>query len=415
MIIKNVLADSPSYNAGIRTGDSLIAINTKPVTDVLDYMFFSYDPVLSVTVQGADGMCRDVKLTHSAGEPLGLDFETYLMDNQKNCKNKCVFCFIDQMPKGCRSSLYVKDDDDRMSFLLGNYITLTNLSQQDIDRIIKMRISPLHISVHTTDGELREKMLKNPKASDILPILKRLTQAEIRIHTQIVLCPGYNDGEQLVKTLENFQELGDNVLSTAIVPVGLTAHRDGLPVLTAVTKEIALQTIAIANRYPNTYCSDELYLLAEKPLPAYEFYDGFPQLENGVGMMTIFRDEWETEECNVSEEIHTIVTGKAAEGFIKELLKGTNTKVVAIENTFFGNTVTVAGLVTGRDILNSLKGKELGRRLLVPKSMLRHESNVFLDDMTLEELAEQLNITVRAVEVDGGALKRALSQDNGGN
>jgi putative radical SAM enzyme (TIGR03279 family) len=414
-VITSVQPGSPADKARVRPGEALAAINGHAIHDVLDFRFYSYEPKLRLTLRRPNGKERHVKLRHTEGSDLGLEFSTYLMDSHQTCQNHCVFCFIDQMPKGCRSSLYVKDDDARLSFLLGNYITLTRLSDEDIRRIIAMRISPLHISVHTTDPALRVRMMGNPRAAQCLETLRRFAEARLELHTQIVLCPGWNDGAELARTLTDLTSLGDSLASAAIVPVGLTAYRETLPApvdgppLRPVTLDEARAAIAAASRYERVYCADELYLTAKLPLPGPETYGGYPQLENGVGMLTLLREQWEKEGRSAEAETpQTLVTGHAAAPFLRKLLAGTPVNVIALENRFFGSTVTVAGLLTGRDIAGALKGADLGARVLIPASALRHGEDVFIDGMTVGELQAALGVPVVAVEPDGAALARAL-------
>lgn len=406
MLIKNVEEGSPAYRAGVRPGESLEAVNGRAVRDVLDYRFYTYDRSVVLTVSDKDGLSREAALRHPEGSDIGLEFETYLMDKERTCNNRCVFCFIDQMPGGCRESLYVKDDDARLSFLLGNYITLTNLDEREVERICAMKISPLGVSVHTTDPEIRVKMLRNRRAGECLDILRRFADTGITVNGQIVLCPGYNDGENLRRTLDELEPLALNSLS--VVPVGLTAHREGLVRLEPVTKDIAARTIDLCSGYKRAFCSDELYILAERDLPPVEHYEEFPQLENGVGMLAMFLDEFKS--CGPLPPIknQTVATGEAAAPFLRKLLAGTAARVVAIPNRFFGGGVTVSGLLSGNDYLEALRGTDLSGRVLIPKNSLRSGEDVFLDDMTISGLSELLGVPVVAVDTDGGALWDAL-------
>jgi putative radical SAM enzyme (TIGR03279 family) len=335
----------------------------------------------------------------------------------RTCRNNCIFCFIDQNPPGCRESLYVKDDDARLSFLLGNYITLTNLSEQEVTRICGMKISPLGISVHTTDPALRVRMLRNKQAGGCFPLMRRFAESGVRMNAQIVLCPGYNDGDALISTLTDLQTLGDAIISTSIVPVGLTKHREGLHPLRPVAREDALAAIDTASRFQNVWCADEIFLKAETPIPPAKAYGDFPQLDNGVGMMALFADEWES--CWGGYRAGTrgespppqtaIATGVAAAPMLAGLLKDFSfVEVVAVENRFFGPSVTVAGLLTGSDLLSGLEGRDLGGRVLIPSVMLRKGGEVFLDDMTVTELSEKLGVPVIPVEPDAGALLEVL-------
>ncbi len=408
MRITKVERGSPAHRAAVRPGESLEAVNGRAITDVLDYRFYTYDQRLALTIADADGLTRTVDLFHPEGSDIGLEFETYLMDGERTCRNSCVFCFIDQMPRGCRESLYVKDDDARLSFLLGNYITLTNLDEREIERICEMRVSPLGVSIHTTDPELRVKMLRNRRAGECLSVLRRFRDAGISINGQIVLCPGYNDGKNLRRTLDELEPLGLNSLS--VVPVGLTAHREGLVRLEPVTREIAADTIDLCCRYKRVFCADELYILAQRDLPPVGHYDEFPQLENGVGMMAMFIDEFNS--CGPLPPLsaQTLATGEAAAPYIRRILDGTNARVVPVPNRFFGGHVTVSGLLTGGDYLSALECEELGSRVLIPKNSLRSGENVFLDDMTTDELASRLGVPVVPVDTDGGALWDMLQE-----
>ncbi|MCL2002869.1 MAG: DUF512 domain-containing protein [Oscillospiraceae bacterium] len=330
----------------------------------------------------------------------------------RTCANHCVFCFIDQNPPGCRESLYVKDDDARHSFLYGNYITLTNLTERDITRICRMKLNPLGISVHTTDPVLRERMLRNKRAGECMGLMRRFAAAGVKMNVQIVLCPGMNDGPALEKTLYDLQTLDDALISVSIVPVGLTKHRSGLKFLHPVTKEDALAAIEAAERYLNVWCSDEMLLKAEMPIPPASHYDDFPQLENGVGMLALFADEWAyaAGDALPSAAPCTVATGFAAAPLLSELLKDfPSVTVVPVKNRFFGDSVDVAGLLTGGDLLHGLRGLDLGERVLIPSSMLRRGEDVFLDDMTVGELSEKLGVPVITVCPDAESLLEELT------
>jgi putative radical SAM enzyme (TIGR03279 family) len=354
---------------------------------------------------------------------IGLEFKTYLMDKQHSCKNKCIFCFVDQMPKGMRDTLYFKDDDSRMSFLFGNYITLTGLCEREVQRIIDMHISPVNISVHTMNPALRVEMMKNPHAGESLGILKRFAEAGIEMNTQLVLCPGINDGDELMFSLSELGKLGDCVKSIAAVPVGLTKYRDGLYPLHTYTKEEAERVIDIIDEFNAHYSyfkdgriiaypSDEFYILAERQMPSAEYYGEFSQLDNGVGVCALlekeFTDALADEEERVVERTITVATGCAAYPLIRRLcglaearFSGLTVNVVKIVNDFFGDTVTVAGLITGKDYSEQLKGLPLGEELLIPLVSLRNEGDKFLDDMTIEELSTALNVNICTVRNDG--------------
>lgn len=425
--ITGVEPHSPAARVGLRQDDVLLTINGHDIADVLDYDFYAAEKELTLVVKRQE---REWEVLLKKGQytPLGLEFETYLMDKQRRCANNCIFCFIDQLPKGMRESLYFKDDDVRLSFLLGNYVTMTNFSERDISRIIEMKISPINISVHTTDPELRKRMLGNKNAGRCLEIMDRFAAGGIKMNAQIVLCPDWNDGGALESTLHDLVARYPAVESIAVVPVGLTAHREGLTPLRPVDEKCAAETIAIVRKWAaisrasygeeRVYASDEFYLKAGIPLPEAGEYGGFPQLENGVGMLALLKDEFmyalETETETLAGH-YTIATGEAAGPLLRELMAAAmqrhpalNVDVQIIKNAFFGGGVTVAGLLTGRDITEQLRGKELGQALLITKDMLRSGEEVFLDDMTVTGLSETLGVPVVPVDNGGDALFRAL-------
>jgi putative radical SAM enzyme (TIGR03279 family) len=409
MLITHV--SDKARRAGARAGDELLSVNGKTVSDILDVRFHTYEPDLRLELRAPDGDARFILLKHEEGGDIGLDFENDLPGGGRVCENNCVFCFIDQNPRGCRESLYIKDDDARLSFLRGNYITLTNLTGRDIRRICDMRISPLGISVHTTDPILRERMMRNKRAGECMGLMRRFAAAGVRMNAQIVLCPGINDGAALEKTLYDLQTLGDALISVSVVPVGLTKHRTGLKFLHPVERTDALAAIEASERYLNVWCSDEMLLLAGMPIPPASHYDDFPQLENGVGMLALFEDEWKYREGTPDPRPCTVATGTAAAPMLRELLKELpSVSVIPVENRFFGASVTVAGLLTGSDLLHGLRDKDLGGRVLIPSGMLRRGEDVFLDDMTVSELSEKLGVPVIAVEPDAESLWRVLCQ-----
>ncbi len=424
VLIQSVERGSPAQRAGIRPGDTLVAIDGHPINDVLDYRFYLANSHIRLELLRG-GKPYQAALRKGEYDDIGLEFETYLMDKQHTCKNKCIFCFVDQMPPGMRPSLYFKDDDSRLSFLFGNYITLTNLTEGDIDRIIEMRISPVNISVHTTDPALRVAMMKNPRAADSLRWLEKLCRAGIRVNTQLVLCPGYNDGPALEKTLEDLGRLWPNLQSIACVPVGLTRYRQGLTPLEPFTQAGAARVIDTVHRFAGrmqrehgervAYPSDEFFLKAQRPLPPASYYGEFDQLENGVGLLALLEDEFtqamEADDSTDAAADLTVVTGVAAWPLLRSLADrverkhpGVRLRVQAVVNRVFGELITVAGLVTGQDILQQLAGKPLGQGVLLPGVMLRHEQDRFLDDLTLEELQSRLGVPVTAVENDGWTL-----------
>jgi putative radical SAM enzyme (TIGR03279 family) len=402
--IINVIKKSPAHRARIRSGDVLVSINNHEINDVLDYMFFCADKELRIRLEN-----REVLVKKSEYEDLGLEFDSFLMSESRNCKNKCIFCFIDQMPPGLRETLYFKDDDSRLSFLQGNYISLTNLTEREVKRIIEMRLS-VNVSVHTTARDLRVKMLGNPNAGSALDYLYQIAGAGVEINCQIVLCPGINDGLALEKTLTDLSAF-PSIKSIACVPVGLTKYREGLTELKAFDRESARNALDIIGKYKNVYASDELYLIAERDLPDYEHYDDFPQYENGVGMLRLLEHEFGDGKI-IKGCKRSIATGVLAAPFIERLVKksGADVRVFAIRNDFFGHNVTVVGLVTGNDLIAQLLPykNELGEELLIPKTMLRANDDVFLDDVCVGDVCSALGVRVRVVEVDGFELYNAL-------
>ena len=431
-IVKAILPGSPASGTRIAPGDMLRKINGENICDVLDYKYHSYDSRLLLEFQSANGKLRLVRLLKKEGEDVGLEFESFLMDRQKSCINKCIFCFIDQLPRGMRKTLYYKDDDIRLSFLQGNYVTLTNLSPHDVKRIAKMRISPVNVSVHTLDPELRAHMLGTEHAAAGIEILKTLAKSGIALNCQIVCCPGVNDGAELQRTIRGLYKLGPGIRSVSIVPVGLTKFRHGLAKLQPFDHELATKTVRLVEGYGREclkrrgstlfFCADEMYMAAGLELPPNEFYEDYPQLENGVGMMrlfiTEFMDEFRKTETGASSRSFSIATGTAAYEYLTNLLKITlkkygkiRGKTYAVRNRFFGDGVTVSGLVTGGDIIAQLKGRELGSSLLIPQNMLRHGDDVFLDNVTVREVSEALGVPVRIVGQNGAALLRAMLGD----
>lgn len=420
--IASVDPHSPARKAGVRPGETLTHINGHPIVDVLDYKFYAYDPKLELTLTEPEGGSRTLRIRKEEGKDLGLNFETYLMDRARSCANKCIFCFVDQMPPGMRDTLYFKDDDARLSFLMGNYITLTNLSRREIQRVIDLRISPINISVHATDPQLRTAMLKNPRAGECLDIMSRFAQAGIEMNCQVVACPGVNDGPALARTMEDLGQLYPAVTSVAVVPVGVTKFREGLCSIEPYTKEQAAALIDqvesfashfMENKGTNlVWCSDEFYLIAGRTLPEKAYYEDMDQLENGVGMLRLLLHQADMaleEEEPEQTAPFSIATGLSAAPFVQEILdnarkqcgniKGT---VYPIINRFFGETITVSGLITGTDLMEQLRGKDLGERLLIPDNMLRAGERVFLDDVTVEQVEEALGVTVVPVPADSG-------------
>ena len=430
--ITDVLPRSRAARAGVQAGDILISINGHPIKDVLDYRFYLAERSVTLSLhRGADLLSVDI--TKGEYDDIGLDFATPLMDGKHCCANRCIFCFIDQLPAGMRDSLYFKDDDSRLSFLHGNYITLTNLGERDIDRIIEMHISPVNVSVHTTNPELRCSMMGNKRAGKTLGYLRRLADAGIAICGQIVLCRGINDGAELDRSMRDLAELAPALRSVSVVPAGLTKYREGLYPLTPFTPEEAAAVIAPVDAFAEAcmekhgtrlfFCADEFYLKAGLPLPDGAFYEEYSQIENGVGLLRSLCDEFAFElgdlefllpDARLPRTV-TVATGEAAYPTLSALAEqimanvpGLTVQVIAVHNDFFGDMITVAGLLTGRDLAAQLKGRELGDELLLPAVTLRAEGDLFLCGMTPDELSAQLNIPIRFVKNDGASLAAAL-------
>lgn len=426
--IFDVTTGSHADKAGIKKGETLLSINSNEIVDVLDYRFYQVNRKLTLEVEDENKNVRTIEMTKGEYEEIGLEFETYLMDKQHLCRNKCIFCFIDQLPKGMRESLYFKDDDSRLSFLFGNYITLTNITEHEIDRIIKMHISPINVSVHTTNPELRCKMMNNRFAGDTLKYLKRFADAGITLNCQIVSCPGINDGDELVRTLTDLENLGVNM--TAIVPVGLTRYRENLYPLVPYNKETAGQTIDIIEKMGDEcvkkhgrrifFPGDEFYLLAEREIPSPEFYEDFSALEDGIGMIAYLTDDvgWKLEELDADESLCHKVTIACGEGvfpYMKRIMSMINEKFPnitintrAIKNNFFGGGVNVSGLVTGGDLIDQLRDDDLGDRLIITSSMLRFENDLFLDDVSTDDVERELGVTLVPVNNNGNDLVEAV-------
>ena len=425
--INSVMHGSPSDKCGVKKDDILVKINGHGIKDVLDYMYYAADTEVSLELlRGNETINLDI--SKDEYDDLGLEFETFLMDSKQSCSNKCVFCFIDQMPPGMRETLYFKDDDARLSFLQGNYVTLTNLHQEDIDRIIEMKLN-INVSVHTTNPELRVKMMHNRFAGEKLKYIWQLAESGIKLNCQIVCCPGLNDGDELRRSLTDLGTLMPNITSMAVVPVGLTKFRKGLYPLVGFTKETAGETIDIIEEFQQVFLekfgtrtvfpSDEFYLIAERELPPMEAYEDFSQYENGVGMLRSLIDEfdkaldmaeWEGGERHVS-----IATGYSPFSTISSLAKKAENRfpqlkcdVYRIRNDFFGETITVTGLITAQDLIAQLKGKDLGDELLISSAMLRRDSDVFLDDLTVSDVEKELNVKLTSTNSDGYELLDAI-------
>ncbi len=426
--IKTVLEGSIAEEIGLEPGDVILKINNSEVRDILDYRFLMSDEEILLEIETKQGEIVEVEIEKDAYEDLGVEFESGLIDGAKSCANKCVFCFIDQLPKGMRETLYFKDDDTRLSFFQGNYVTLTNVSDKEIDRLITMKVSPINISVHTTNPSLRVEMLKNKNAGKIMDIMRKFSDNGILLNAQIVLCPTINDGAELERTLSDLLSLG-HIRSVSIVPIGKTRYRENLCEIPSVTKKTAKAVLRIVEKWQQEaikragtrlfYASDEFYLKAEEEIPSSENYEGFPQIENGVGLIASMKEEFyralEDDYQLKKPRKVSIATGEAAYNFIKSIAKEAENKynnltvdVYKITNNFFGEEITVAGLLCGCDIINTLKGKALGDELLIAQSMLRDSTDVLLDDITVEDIEKELNVKVRAVENDGYEFLEAL-------
>ncbi len=431
--ITSVLPHSRAERAGIRPGDTLLSVGGCEIRDVLDYRFYLADEHVTLSFE-REGRAFTVAIEKELYDDIGLEFETPLMDRKRSCRNKCIFCFIDQLPPGMRESLYFKDDDSRLSFLHGNYITLTNLTDADIDRIIKMRFSPINVSIHTTDPDLRVRMMKNKRAGECLAYLRRLADAGITLHGQIVLCRGINDGDALMRTMRDLSLLAPALDSVSVVPAGMTRYREGLHPLTPFSREESRGVIRMVERFAGAqkkktgsrlfFAADEFYLSAGLPLPKEARYEGYPQIENGVGMLRSTEEEFRLALRAVPKRkgapgrAVSVATGLAAAPLITRLARLAEhrfphlaVRVYPIRNDFFGESITVAGLLTGRDIAAQLSGKELGEELLFSENALRAGEAVFLDDMTTDALSESLGVSVTPVASDGAALLSAMLGD----
>lgn len=422
--ICSVLKDSIAEEAGIEKGDILISINNEKIFDIFDYRFLTVNESLDVEIQKPDGEIWEIEIEKDEYEDLGIEFEHDLIDEAKSCTNKCLFCFIDQLPKGMRDTLYFKDDDSRLSFLTGNYVTFTNINDNDIDRIIKYRLTPINVSIHTTNPDLRVFMLKNRFAGNVLPIIKRLVGHGITVNGQIVLCRDINDKNELDRSLKELSALYPGVGSISVVPVGITKYREGLCQLTPYDRESSIKVINQVHEWQNkfikeysskiVYLADEFYIMAGEKLPEYEAYEDFPQIENGVGLVSLLLHEFyeyvgKLEFKQAVRRKISIATGSSAYNYIKELALymeerfEADINVFEIKNVFFGENVTVAGLLTGGDIVSQLTGKELGDELLISRSMLKSGEDLFLDDYTVGMIENKLNVKIKAVENSGKA------------
>lgn len=421
-IIKDVLPGSIAEELEISAGDKLLAINDQEIEDVFDYHFLANEEYLTVLIEKPDGEQWELEIEKEYEEDLGIEFEQRLMDEYRSCRNKCIFCFIDQMPKNMRETLYFKDDDSRLSFLQGNYVTLTNMSDHDIDRIIRYHLEPINVSFQTTNPELRCKMLHNRFAGEALNKVDRLYEGGITMNGQIVLCKGINDGEELARSIRDLMKYAPQLQSVSVVPVGLSKYRDGLYPLQPFTKEDAKEVLHIIHKWQKKayeefgihfiHGGDEWYILAEEELPEEERYDGYLQLENGVGMLRLLMNEFEDgyESLNgdeIDREV-SVATGFLAYPYIKRMADRIMEKypkskihVYGIRNDFFGELITVSGLITGQDLISQLKEKPLGEKLLLPCNMLRIEEQDFLDDVTLQDVKDALQVPVDIVKSSG--------------
>ena len=431
-IISSVAPGSIAQEMGIEPGDRLLEVNGKSPEDVFDYRYLMNEEEILVLIRKANGEEWELEIEKEYEDDLGIEFENGLMDDYRSCRNKCIFCFIDQLPKGMRSTLYFKDDDSRLSFLQGNYLTLTNMSEHDIDRIIQYKLSPINISFQTMNPELRGKMLHNRFAGEIFDKVKRLKDAGIIMNGQIVLCRGVNDGAELERSIRELTAYMPQLESVSVVPVGLTRYRDGLYPLEPFTKEDACEVLDLIHGWQEKlykewgnhfiHAGDEWYILAERPIPEEKTYDGYLQLENGVGMVRLLEEEVVQTLAGMTgddRKIHrTIATGELAAPFLRKHVESVRKKypnvdiqVLAIKNEFFGGKITVAGLITGTDLISQLKGKDLGDRLLLTNHMLKSGEPVFLDDVTVDDVQNALQIKVSIVESSGADFVSSLIED----
>lgn len=426
--IVSVFPGSLAARSGIKEGETLVSINRTPVLDLVDYQFLTARASLELLLEDTTGVQRTVHLHKLVEESLGLTLESSLMSCPKTCANHCMFCFIEQMPPGMRQSLYVRDDDWRLSLMAGNFVTLTNLPRQEMDRMIERKASPIYVSVHTTNGELRKKMLSHVHADRIMEHLRRFADHGMSFHCQVVLCPGINDGAELDRTLSDLASLAPHALTVALVPVGLTRYREHLYPLRPYTKEEARQVLSQAHAFQEkmlrehgtrfVFPSDEFYQIAGHPLPDADSYEDFPQFENGVGLLVRLKDEFETalrldpDDSNAVARRVIMATGTSVAPFMQELIgahpiSGVQVRIKPILNRFFGETVTVSGLITGQDLVSQLQGEEADE-ILITESMLREGEDIFLDDMTLNQAQEALGIRITPVPDDGADLLYAL-------
>lgn len=432
-IIDGVMPGSIAEELEIERGDILISANGEEIIDIIDYKYITTDEFVTLLIKKPDGELWELEIEKEYAEDIGISFTNPLIDSAKSCSNKCIFCFIDQLPKGMRETLYFKDDDSRLSFLQGNFITLTNLSDKEIDRIIEYRISPVNVSVHTTNPELRKKMLCNKNAGKLYDILKRFSSVNIEMNCQIVLVPNVNDGAELERTLSDLSALYPNVNSVAVVPIGVTKFREGLYPAETFGRETSKSVIELIEKAQGeflkilgtrfVFASDEFFVLAESEIPKEEEYEGFPQIENGIGLIRSFKTEVEEELqaiCGnpVIDRKFIIPTGTLAYEFMSEIADMMMEKfdklvieVVPIKNRFFGETITVTGLLTATDIIDQLKGMDLGDGLFITKAMLKSDEDIFLDNITLDELEKKLGKKITVTRVDGHEFVHAFMKN----
>ncbi len=432
-IIQDIMPGSIAEEMGIEPGDKLISINDSEIEDVFDYHFLVNEEELVVLIEKSNGEQWELEIEKDYDEDLGIVFEHGLMDEYRSCRNKCIFCFIDQMPKGMRETLYFKDDDSRLSFLQGNYITLTNMSDHDVERMIQYHLEPINISFQTTNPELRCMMLHNRFAGEALKKVDRLYEAGIHMNGQIVLCKGVNDGEELERSIQDLTTYLPYLQSVSVVPVGLTKYRDGLYPLEAFTKEDAQKVLDCIERWQKKiyeeyglhfiHAGDEWYILAEREMPEEERYDGYMQLENGVGMLRLLMNEFEEALVDLEGDDRkievSVASGKLAYPYVKKMIEKLQVKFPNIKvhlywvrNDFFGEKITVSGLVTGQDLIAQLKGQGLGSKLLLPCNMLRDGEEVFLDDVTLTQVKESLQVEIDIVKSSGWDFINAVLNNN---
>ena len=431
-VIQSIVPGSIAEEMELQPGDTVLAINGQDIEDVFDYHYLVNDEYIEMLIRTADGTEEVLEIEKDYDEDIGIVFESSLMDDYRSCSNNCIFCFIDQLPKGMRETMYFKDDDSRLSFLQGNYITMTNMKDEALERIIRYKLEPINVSVHTTNPELRCMMLHNRFAGKIMEQLQKLYEGGIIMNGQIVLCKNVNDGEELERSIRDLSGFIPNIESVSVVPVGLSDHREGLYPLEPFNREDAREVIACIEKWQKKlyeeygthfiHASDEWYLLAGYEMPEEERYDGYLQLENGVGMLRLLKEEVEETLAEVKPDVETpkrrvsIATGRLAGPFLKELGKRIETvhqnvtlQIFEIRNDFFGKSITVSGLITGQDLIAQLKDQDLGDELLLPTNMIRSGERVFLDDLTIEDAEEALGIPIRIVESGGRDLVCAVT------